>query len=153
MQAVYDQRRQRFEAVQRLKQAGWSIKQIARHLNMSWATARDDFEWREFPPKPSPRLRPSGLVPFALYLQTRWAAGCHNARQLWRKTRAKGNSGSRRMVMLWAQVRRKPGERHSGGPCFQQPMPGNARQTLGLPAASQLAWLLVCSPEKVVTDQ
>jgi hypothetical protein len=28
--AVYDNRRQRFEAAQRLKQAGWSIKQIAR---------------------------------------------------------------------------------------------------------------------------
>jgi hypothetical protein len=152
-QAVYDQRRQRFEAVQCLKQAGWSIKQLARHLNVSWATARDDFERREFPPMPSPRLRPSGLDPYAIYLQTRWEAVCYNANQLWREIRAKGYSGSQRMVMLWAQVRRTPGERHSGRPRFQQPLPSDARQTLDLPAASQLAWVLVCSPEKVEADQ
>ena len=59
--AVYDHRRQRFEAVQRLKRAGWTIQQIARHLNVSWATARDDLERQHFPPMPPPRLRPSGL--------------------------------------------------------------------------------------------
>jgi transposase len=151
--AVYEHRRQRFEAVQRLKQAGWSIKQIARHLNVSWATARDDFERREFPPMPAPRLRRSDLDPYAAYLQTRWEAGCHNANQLWREIREKGYSGSQRMVMLWAQVRREPGERHSGRPRFQQPLPNDGRQTLDLPAASQLAWLLVCAPEKVQPDQ
>jgi transposase len=151
--AVYEHRRQRFEAVQQLKQAGWSIKQIARHLNVSWATARDDFERREFPPMPAPRLRRSGLDPYAAYPQTRWEAGCHNANQLWRDIREKGYSGSQRMVMLWAQVRRAPDERHAGRPRFQQPLPNEARQTLDLPAASQLAWLLVCAPEKVEPDQ
>jgi transposase len=152
-QAVYDQRRHRFEAVQKLKQAGWSIKQIARHLNVSWSTARDDFERREFPPMPPPRLRASGLDPYAAYLQTRWQAGCHNANQLWREICEQGYAGSQRMVMLWAQVRREPGERHSGWPRFQQPLPSDARQTLDLPAASRLAWLLVCSPEKVEPDK
>lgn len=134
-QAVYDNRRQRYEAVQRFKQAGWSIKQIARHLNVSWATARDDFEREQFPPMPSPRLRPSRLDPHVTYLQARWDAGCLNATQLWREIRAKGYSGSHRMVMLWAQVRREPSEKHPGRPRFDQPLPSDTRQTLDPPGA------------------
>jgi hypothetical protein len=93
-QAVYDNRKHRYEAVQRLKQAGWSIKQIARHLNVTWATARDDFEREQFAPMPSPRLRPSGLDKYVPCLQARWEAGYHNAKQLWCEIREEGYAGS-----------------------------------------------------------
>jgi transposase len=85
--------------------------------------------------------------------QARWDAGCHNANQLWREVRDKGYSGSQRMVMLWAPVRRDPDERHAGRPRFNPSLPGDTRQTLDLPAASQLSWLLVCQPEKLEAEQ
>lgn len=146
-QPIYDQRQRRFEAVQRLKQAGWSIKQIARHLRVSWATTRDDFKRERFLPMAMPRLRPSRLDRFAESLQTRWDVGHHNARQLWREIRDQGFSGSVRMVMLWAQVRREPTERHPGRRRFSQAVPTETSQAIGLPAASRLAWLLIRSPE------
>ena len=94
-----------------------------------------------------------GVELYVPHLQTRWQAGCHNANQLWREIRELGYTGSQRIVMLWAQVRQELGERHSSRPRFQQPLPSNARRTLDLPAASRLAWRLVCSPEKVGPDK
>ena len=94
-----------------------------------------------------------GVELYVPHLQTRWETGCHNAKQLWREIREKGYAGSQRMVMLWAQVRRDPEERHAGRPRFNQPLPSDTRQTLDLPAASQLGWLLVCQPEKLDAEQ
>lgn len=150
--AVYDQRQARFEATQRLKAAGWSIKQIARELGVSWATARDDYQRKVFPPLAPARRRASRLDPFAAYLQTRWDAGCRNANQLWREICAKGYLGSHRMVMLWAQVRRDPAERRPGRPRFNAPLPSGMQPGQDLPAAGPLAWLLVCRPEKLDKD-
>lgn len=102
-------RRQSFyDKVQRLRQRGFNIKQIARKLGCSWTRARDYFRAETCPTRRAHPHLPSILDAYTDYLSAKWQAGCQNAQQLWRDIRAQGFTGSHRVVTLWAQARRNP---------------------------------------------
>lgn len=101
-----ERRRHLYTQVQRLKQQGLNILQIARRLGHTWTCVRDLYQAETCPErKPHPRQY-STVDPYTAYLAQRWQEGCHNAQQLWREIRQRGFRGSHRMVTLWAQARR-----------------------------------------------
>jgi len=53
------------------------------------------------------RSRMSSLDPFLTQLETAWAGGSHNGAALWRAMKAKGFTGSLRVVTEWATRKRK----------------------------------------------
>jgi transposase len=53
------------------------------------------------------RSRMSSLEPFLAQLETAWAAGSRNGAALWRAMKAKGFTGSLRVVSEWATRQRK----------------------------------------------
>jgi transposase len=143
----------RYEQVRALAAQGFKILQIAQQLEMSRMTVRRYLASEQFPEQARPRRRPSILDPYAAYLQERWDAGCHNGMQLWREIRDLGYAGSRRPVVKWVVLRR---ERMLGGPSGYGRRPilpiepaadaattAPATQHPKLPAARQLAWLLL----------
>lgn len=152
-QASRIQRMARYEEVRALAAQGLKILQIAHQLKMSRVTVRRYLASDQFPERARPRRRFSILDPYVAYLQERWDGGCHNGVQLWREIRDLGYSGSRRPVVKWVVLRR---ERMLGGPSGYGRPPllpiepladaatsDRATQQLRLPAARQLAWLLL----------
>lgn len=86
----------RYNEIKTLHQQGVSLHQIAEQLHMSRRTVRHFLRADDFPEraqKPRPRL--DRFVP---YIQQRWAAGCHNAVQIWRELCAQGFRGGRSTV-------------------------------------------------------
>jgi transposase len=117
---------------------------IAQEVGIGRKTVSRWLQAGSFPERaPAPR-RPSILDPYEPYLRARWAAGCHNARQLWRELQAQGFPGAaslvRRFVARW---RPEPGRR--GQPARGASPPG---ATLAPPTPArirsprQARWLL-----------
>lgn len=53
------------------------------------------------------RTRESTLDPFLRVLDEEWSSGCRNGAELWRRMRARGFTGSLRVVSEWATRRRR----------------------------------------------
>lgn len=103
--------------------------------------------------RPHPR-QASMLDPYEPYLQERWNAGCHTARQLWRELRERGYPGSPKRVTQWVQQRR------------EEPAPttpGRYRRSVARRIAAgprqrtasirQLTWLLLRDPDDLDPDE
>src|SRR5262249_49198650 len=71
------------------------------------------------------------IDPYIPYLRTRLAEGCTNQSRLWREIHAQGFTGTRSLVAKWIR---------GHGP---HPAPAPRPAAPHLPAARQLAWLLV----------
>lgn len=100
----------RYGAVLNLSGEGKSILQIAKQLRMSRVTG-GKYLTSTNPPPPIEHRRGRQIAdPFLAHLQKRWAAGCHNARQLWRELVEQGFAGSYKPVQRWASLQRaQPG--------------------------------------------
>jgi len=90
--------RQRFEQIHDLAGSGMSKEAIARQLSLNRQTV---YKYLALPAPPErhhagPTV--SALAPYEGYLLRRWAAGCHNARQLWRELHQQGYPGAYRNV-------------------------------------------------------
>ncbi len=161
-QASRKRRMARYAQVQRLRQEGLSIRQIANRLGLHRSTVRTYYYAENFPERSQRRPARSILDPHLPYLEKRHQEGCENAFQLWREIRARGYSGSRRQVSRWMQQRRK------------QPAPTTPKKYLkpkqatthlagvphleaikdgGLPSVKQLAWLLIRDPDKLTEKE
>ncbi len=101
-----DHRQARYDEGARLRQAGMSLKRIARDLGLGhktvkrWLRAGQAPTWRKPP-------RPKRIERYEEHLERRWREGCHNAAQLWRELRDQGFTGKSGTVRLWATRRRR----------------------------------------------
>ncbi len=101
---TYLRREETNAAILALAESGMPIKRIARKTGYARDTVRrvvrgersDVFQ-----------LRQSSLELHLPWLDTQWAAGVHNATELWRWLRAQGFHGSARVVGEWATRRRR----------------------------------------------
>ncbi len=94
----------RYEHLLALRERGLTMAAIAQELGVArrtlhrWLAAGSVSERQ-------PRQRPpSPLAPFAAYLTSRWAEGCHNGMQLWREVCEQGYAGPR--YRIWEVVQR-----------------------------------------------
>jgi hypothetical protein len=53
------------------------------------------------------RIRQSSLEAWLAFLDEQWAAGCHNASELWRRLKGKGFRGGLGVVSEWARRKRR----------------------------------------------
>ena len=103
-QARRSQQVARYERMLALRERGVAMAVIAQELGVArrtlhrWLAAGSVSARR-------PRQRPpSPLAPFAEYLTSRWAEGCHNGMQLWREVCEQGYAGPR--YRIWEVVQR-----------------------------------------------
>lgn len=106
-QAFHAERKLRYEKVQALKQQGFTIMQIKRHVGWTYGTVANFFRADEYPVNQR-GSRASGLDKFDAYLRERWEAGIQNAKQLFQEVQARGYRGSavtvRRHIQLWRKL-------------------------------------------------
>jgi len=143
-------RKERYDQVVALHQAGKGVRTIARELRMNRQTVRRYMLALSFPERaPRPAL-PSKLSPYTAYLAERWNEGETNGRQLWRDIQAQGFTGSLALVARWARRQRilvlpPPPARSQriGRPPVQRAAP---RRPAPLPTR-QVVWWLLRSPD------
>jgi transposase len=105
--AQYEGWRQRAAAdtaVLQLHKTGVSIKEIVRRTGRARKVVRDIVRGGRTEPF---RPRASLLEPHLEWLAAEWEGGCRNGAELWRRLRARGVSGSLRVVTEWATRRRR----------------------------------------------
>lgn len=146
-QARQKQREVRYTAIQRLRQEGYKITQIACLLHLHPQTVRNNF-YATSCPQVKHVQRKSILDPFLSYLEQRHAEGCENALMLWREIRQQGYPGTERQVLRWLHMRRtQPApstpHRHQETLPTSQPI-----QRMHLPSVNEMAWILVQAPEQ-----
>jgi transposase len=104
--AAFARRQARYMEAERLLTDGLSLPDVAMRRGVDPRTLR---RWRELGHAPLWDRRPSGSIldPFRPHLERRWAAGCGNARQLWRELVGLGFAGRPGIVRVWTGRRRK----------------------------------------------
>jgi transposase len=116
-QARRQRRFARFKEVQRLKEAGLSLHEIARRTGFSRRSVRRYAYAREeaFPEIAKRPPRRSKITPFAAHLRRRWQEGIYNATVLYTEIVAQGFTGSLDLVQWFvATWREKPRSRLTG---------------------------------------
>jgi transposase len=136
----------RYHQVMALHQNGWSLTAIAQQVGLSRPTVRKYVHADAFPEWP-PRRTPlhAGSV-HTTYLQERWAEGCHDASILWTDLRARGFTGSLRMVQR-AVAGWRPAPRIRG---HGQPQDGDRAPTA---ATTLLAPIAAAAPVAMLSAQ
>jgi transposase len=102
-------------------------------------------------PERSPRSpRTTLITPYEPYLRARWAAGCHNAAQLWREIRPQGFRGGhttlKDYLRGWRPESAMPG--HPQQPRVACPTTTNRRY-----GSRETCWLLLRAPETLTTHE
>jgi transposase len=114
-QASLLRRQERYEEVARLHAKGMSLRRIANLLGAERKTVRSWLRLGHAPLWQKPK-RIGVLDPYMAFLERRWAAGCHNAAQLWRELVALGFRGRPTTVRAWATGRREASASAGIGP-------------------------------------
>ena len=130
----------RYEQVKTRFAQGQSLRQIAAACDLNTKTVRI---WgrSETLPLDQRGYRGAGkIAPYIAYLQTRLAEGCTNQSRLWREIQAQGFTGTRSLVAKWI---------HAHGQHTPVAPPPTAPP---LPAARQLAWLILQPAEQRTAD-
>lgn len=155
------QRRQywltRFQQVHELRDQGYGINAIARHLGLNRRTVRKYARLDELPRKTSPKSGPRLIDPYRAYLRERIQAANPSTRQLWREIRARGFPGGHTTVYDFvAQVRRElgiPPLRRSPRSGSVPPGPAAPHRSARSLTARQLAALTLRLPDKLSDAQ
>ncbi len=139
-----------YDEVQRRHAAGEPLISIARAMKLARGTVRTYAHASGFPERGTCRPSCSTIDRHLPHLQARVAEGCEDAAVLWRELQAQGFTGTARQVRRWmSERRRRPARtapsRWRGRPSAN-PGPSNSSPVTPLPAARQLAWLLVQPP-------
>lgn len=141
----------RYEEVVALRQTGRSITAIGEAVGLSRPTVRKYLRAGSFPEWPARRTALGSGSGHATYLQQRWAEGCQDARRLWEELRARGFSGSPRMVQrAVSRWREGPAPR---GRAAHRPRATTARPALRPPSPRQATWLLLAPPTALSVEQ
>jgi transposase len=139
-----------YDEVQRRHASGEPLIALARSMNLARGTVRAYAHASSFPERGAHRPRRSIIDRHLPHLQARVAEGCEDGAVLWRELQAHGFTGSARLVRRWlSEQRRKPARtaphRWRGRVSATLGSPDDSTPT-PLPAARQLAWLLVQPP-------
>lgn len=139
-----------YDEVQRRHAAGEPLISIARAMKLARGTVRTYAHASGFPERGTCCSSRSTIDRHLPHLQARVAEGCEDAAVLWRELQAQGFTGTTRQVRRWMSERgRRPARtapsRWRGRPTAN-PGPSNCSPVTPLPAARQLAWLLVQPP-------
>src|SRR5262249_8043745 len=129
-------RTHRYEQVKIRFAQGQSLRQIAAACGLNTKTIRSWVRTETLPLDQRGYRGTEKIDPFIPYLQTRLAEGCTNQSRLCREMQAQGFTGTRSLVATWIHAH--------GQPPPVTPSPAVPQ----LPAARQLAWLLVQDAEK-----
>jgi transposase len=147
---VRAKRKQRYDQVVALHEAGKGVRTIARELHMNRQTVRRFVLAGAFPERAPRPAMPSKLDPYAPYLEERWRVGETTGRQLWHEIQAQGFSGSLALVARWARRHRMLAPPppallapRIGRPPVQRSAP---RRNAPLPTR-QVVWWLLRAPE------
>ncbi|MBA3533759.1 MAG: ISL3 family transposase [Ardenticatenales bacterium] len=154
----------RYAQVRTLHHQGRNILQIARETGMTRQTVRTYIASETFPERPTHPRQPSILDPYVAYLQQRWDEGCHHNAQLYQEICARGFRGSIRALNQWTMLRRPllgirqpPGRAARAVVIFVPPegAPPTEKKVAhtSLPAASQLAWVVVRPPASLTEEE
>ncbi|HEX4203982.1 MAG TPA: transposase [Ktedonobacteraceae bacterium] len=105
----------RYQQAVRLREQGYSIKEMACQLGVSERTVRHWFERGVAPDTRPRRKRQSDFDPYAPYVLKRWQDGEQNGTRLWEEIAVQGYPGSQRMVYRFLKTLKKtevkpPGE-------------------------------------------
>ncbi len=128
----------RYEEVMALRAQGQGMRAIARLTGLNKRTVQRYVEADGFPEHQARTRRHTQFERFIPYLQERWEAGCHNAKQLWHDLRARGFTGGYTTVSDYLRMwRATPGRPAGSRPRAVGPPPPatityTARQTLWL---------------------
>jgi transposase len=149
-QQLRAKRKEWYDQVVALHQAGKGVRTIARELHMNRQTVRRFVLAGGFPERAPRPAVPSKLDPYAAYLEQRWRVGQTNGRQLWHEIQAQGFTGSLALVARWARRQRM----------LAPPPPAPLRVRIGRPPvqrvaprrpaaleARQVVWWLLRRPE------
>jgi transposase len=147
-----DKRIAKYEEIQHLRQAGYTIWQIAALLGHHWETVRKYLEATGLPERKQRRPGGSKLAPYVTYLTQRQGEGCENALPLWREIQQPGYSGSPRQVLKWMPLQRTEPAPTTPHP-YRDTRPHPARPTDLLPSSQPLAWWLVRDPDQLKTEE
>ena len=134
----------RYEQVLSLHQSGATQEQIAQQLQIDPKTIRRYLRAGAFP-EMAHRRRHTGVDRWMPYLEQRWAAGCHNAAQLWREIKEQGFRGCQTTIRQWMARLRGPAlPTGRASISLRQQVPPSPRQT---------TWLLLYPDGKRSADQ
>lgn len=142
-QARRQQEEARYAAIQRLRQAGHTIGQIARLLQLHPQTVRRNFYATSCPQYYKRSYRKSILDPYLPYLEQRHAEGCENVLLLWREIQQQGFPGTERQVLHWLHLRRTHMAPSTSNGYRETPPSPALSEPVHLPSAGEMAWILV----------
>ena len=148
-----ERRLARYRQVIALHQQGWSLTAISAQLRVSRPTVRKYVNAGTFPEWPARRTRLSAGTVHATYLQARWDAGCRDATVLWQEMRARGFTGSLRMVQRIVVGWRVEPARRGRAAHIPGPTPVPAPPQLRPPSPRQAVWLLLRQSEQLEPAQ
>ena len=139
-----------YDEVQRRHTAGEPLISIARAMNLARGTVRTYAHASSFPERGARRPGRSTIDRHLPHLQAKVAEGCGDAAVLWRELQAQGFTGTAKQVRGWMSERRQRPARTAPsrwrGRASANPGPSDSSPVTPLPAARQLAWLLVQPP-------
>lgn len=141
--ARQEKRLERYRAVLKLHEHGFTQTEIAHRLSMSPKTIRKYIRADECPMYPKGRTRRSKLDPYKEYISQRWQAGCHNATQILHEIRQLGFKGSRSIMMEWVSETLRPPRSASSQPQSEKVVPWSA---------SRASWLLIRDENELEDD-
>jgi len=114
-QARDARREARYREIHALRERGYGVRAICRHLHLHQATVR---KYLDAPSCPHPAQRPGRarrITPYLPYLRERWDAGERRAEVLWAEIRARGFPGAWRRVREQLTIWRREARRATGG--------------------------------------
>jgi transposase len=106
-QARDARREARYREIHALRERGYAVRAICRHLHLHQVTVR---KYLDAPSCPHPAPRPGRarrITPYLPYLRERWDAGERRAAVLWAEIRERGFLGARRRVQEQLAVWRR----------------------------------------------
>ncbi len=140
----------RYEEVVALRARGATIPTIAARVGIGQRAVKRWLQAGHFPERRRRSERPGQAAPFAPYLRDRWAAGCHNATQLYRELRGRGYIGCYGSVAALVAPWRGPRYRQQGRVKVRRHR-GPSDQSAYTPR--RVCWLLVRPAEAPTGDE
>ncbi len=145
-------RRARYEEVLTLQRDGGSITAIGERVGLCRETVRKYTQADAFPGIAPRRTLLRAGSPHAAYLRARWDAGCRDAKVLYKGLRARGFTGSVRLVQrAVAGWREEPGRRGRRAPVAREGEQAAPPQPRPL-SPRQATWLLL-RPRATLTGE
>lgn len=143
-QARQASRDDRFQQVMSLRERGLTQAEIAKRVGISEKSVRAWLKRGTAPTYKRSSRRRSIFDPYAPYVLERWQQGVREGKQLYEEIRAKGFSGSVRVVQRFLQALNIPGENKP------EASPASVADQFSAHAAT---WLFLREPEQLTNEE